>query len=813
MIFLVWSLVLLFFKCGGRRRFGCASGSLPEQPTRPASMGPVEQAKGVSDDGDVPQSVRKWLETEQRREEDVMEEAESEIVRSARSGGATTAATSSQRSRVVPQSIPPEQAAAPDESDSYANASYSTHNAENVSPEIREARAKQREMESRRYVDSMRQFNRRVRLIRTTFLLAGVGILVSTALFYAKGLMSLKNSLESTQSTLEYGGSILEEAHNLTTSYLAVRRNVKEEVDNLRYTAQEFCPTGLGILESLNLTSNQTGPLQEQVLSIGSSLGDLGDMLEDEFESLQDDLEQMMTDVDQASSSLDSAYPFLWAGAGAVGAQIIITLCLMAEVIAASRGRKMKHGCAKCMRNVIILPLFFLFTVLAWLFASLFLLAAISGSDFCINPDKNIYTYLNAMVEQGRYSEVLVDYLAYFVKCVEARKPVDISESAEKVMTALGSVHNFTEYWGSDESVAIDVCTPVGAGLIKSLSSLVHTELHGVEELFSGLIDLMSCSTFNPLYSSAAYDALCINGVDGLNWMFGTQLAVAICAMVMITLRSARRESKDLQPALAPISGAAAGTRGKGISRSSSMNSRDINIGAKPAPWEAAAVAAFVAADASRPSSTAHSQQTQPEDENEENVEYVFPCEEEEGEEENGSSYYYGDEDVYQYKADGAYAEERPDGKEDNQEEGGDYADGDYADGGDDDAGAYDHEESFDEYQDGGNEEPYNEDYSNYPDEQDYDAGESAPTADGVNDEDGAFHDRSKAAAEHDANFELLETLTSDQVEAIENIGIEQAQSGRTYQRDELEVQLMSIPGLTEQQINAVIELELLTRV
>ena len=799
MIFLVWSLVLLFFKCGGRRRFGCASGSLPEQPTRPASMGSVDQALSAGDNGEVPQSVRKWLEAEQQREEDVMEEAESEIVRSARSGGATTAATSSQRSRVVPQSMPPEQAAGPDENDSYANASYSTHNAENVSPEIREAQAKQREIESRRYVDSMRQFSRQVRLIRTIFLLAGVGILVSTALFYAKGIMSLKNSLESMQTTLEYGGSILEEAHNLTTAYLTVRRNVKEEVDNLRYTAQEFCPTDLGMLQRLNLTTNQTGPLQEQVLSIGSSLGNLGDMLEDEFESLQDDLEQMVTDVDQASSSLDNACPFLWAGAGAVGAQIIITLCLMAEVIVASRGRKMKHGCAKCMRNVVILPLFFLFTVLAWLFASLFLLAAISGSDFCINPDKNIQTYLNAMVEQGRYSEVLVDYLAYFVKCVEARKPVDISESSEKVVTALGAVHNFTEFWGSDESVANDVCTPVGAGLIRSLSTIVHEELHGVEEHFSGLIDLMSCSTFNPLYSSAAYDALCINGVDGLNWMFGTQLAVAICAMVMITLRSARRESKDLQPALATAV-AAAGTRGKGISRSSSTNSRDINIGAKPAPWEAAAVAAFVAADASgRLSSTAHSQQTQPEDE--ENVEYVFPCEEEEGEEENGSSYYYGDEDVYQYKADEAHEEEGPDEEGDYQAADGDYADEDYADGGFDDAGAYDNEGAFDEYQDGGNEEPYNEDYSDYPDERDYDAGESTPagSTDGVNDEDGVFDDRSKAA-EHDANFELLETLTSDQVEAIENIGIEQAQSGRTYQRDELEVQLLSIPGLTEQQ-------------
>jgi len=717
----------------------------------------------------------------------------------------------------------------PEETASYADASYSTHNAENVSPEVREAQAKQREEESRRYLDSMRQFNRRVRLIRTIFLLAGVGMLVSTALFYAKGLMSLKDSLDSTQSTLEYGGSILEEVHNLTTSYLAVRKNVKEEVDNLRYTAQEFCPTGHNILQRLNLTTNQTAPLQEQVSTIGASLGGLGDMLGNEFENLQDDLEQMMTDVDQASSSLDKTYPFLWAGAGAVGAQIIITLCLMAEVVAASRGRKMKHGCAKCMRNIIILPLFFLFTVLAWLFASLFLLAAISGSDFCINPDKNIQTYLNAMIKEGRYSEVLGDYLAFFVKCVEARKPVNIPESADEVLTAIGAVHNFTEYWSSDVSLANDVCTPVGVGLIGSLSRIVHTELHGIEELFGGLIDLMSCSTFNPLYSSAAYDALCINGVDGLNWMFGTQLAVAICAMIMITLRSARRESKDLQAAAPMTATSAAAAAGKDLSRSASMNSRDVNIGAKPAPWEAAAVAAFVAADASsRPSSTVHSQQTQAEDE--ENIEYVFPCEEEEGVG-NEESYYYGDEDTYEYNAEAPYEDEGPYEQQDYQEGDVEYADGyyaedagDYVDGQDQDA-VYEGEDGYqdqdmdayddggeNDYHDGGNEEPYNEDEGNYDGQEDYGA-EITPvgSTDGINEEDEAFGDGPNSN-EPDANFELLETLTSDQVEAIENIGIEQAQSSRTYRRDELEVRLLSIPGLTDAQINAVIELELLTR-
>ena len=92
MVFLVWSLVLFFFKCGGRRKFGCASGSLPETPTRPASMGPADPASGIDSSGgkrsaggdshdgaQLPQCVQTWLEAEQQREKDEMEEAESEI--------------------------------------------------------------------------------------------------------------------------------------------------------------------------------------------------------------------------------------------------------------------------------------------------------------------------------------------------------------------------------------------------------------------------------------------------------------------------------------------------------------------------------------------------------------------------------------------------------------------------------------------------------------------------------------------------------------------------------------------------------------
>lgn len=824
MVFLVWSLILIVFKCCGRRRFGCASGVLPLKPNRPpsaptdrdfthiadsshseamreagkksfarSSKAPGRGDTSAENDGKVPTSVQKWLDTEQRKEEEAMEEAESEIVKSARASGIMMAATSVSYDENfnASQKIPPEQAPqdvyeygdeddeddagdvrddvddaddagdagdvddADDVEDAASVGEYtgSTQNAENVSPDMRMRQYSQRQMESRDYFASMRKFNRRVRMIRTIFLLAGVGVLVATALFYAKGLMSLKNSLEDTQATLSYGESILDDAHNLTTSYIDTRKNVQEEVDNMRYSADEFCPTNLGALERLNLTTNQTELLQQRVASIRDSLGNLGDMLMNEFEDLEKDLTNMMNDVAAANDALDDAYPFLWAGTGAVGGQIVITVCLMAEVIMASRGLKMQHGCAKCMRNAVILPLFFLFTILAWLFASLFLLAAISGSDVCVDPDKNMLTYLNGMVARGEYSEVLIDYFAYFVKCIESARPIEIPKEAVLVYDALGAVHNFTEYLASEESVAADVCTPIGADLITSLSDLVHAELHGVGRLFNGIMQLMQCSTFNPLYSTAAYQALCINGVDGLNWMFGTQLAVAICAMTMITLRAARHEGEEIQA--------------RDLQRGSF---RRLTIGAKSAPWEAAAVAALMVAD-DRPVS--QQRQEGEEEEGEEDVAYVVPCEEDCS---------------------------RADGQGDQMVDDSKHEDVLYRDEPFEDEGEGQDEFYEDEYE--------GQQYHEEPNE---DEPTPAGSASGQSEADESRR-RDEYVEKQNANFEILETLSSDQVEAIENIGVQQAQTGQKYEKDELEVQLLSIPGLSLEQINAVIELELLTR-
>jgi hypothetical protein len=83
------------------------------------------------------------------------------------------------------------------------------------------------------------------------------------------------------------------------------------------------------------------------------------------------------------------------------------------------------------------------------------------------------------------------------------------------------------------------------------------TDLHeGLELLYNAthylnqdVIDaqvLMECRTFNPIYTTLMYDAVCAEGVDGLSWIFSTSLLLVVFAMFLIMFRAALYPVKNL---------------------------------------------------------------------------------------------------------------------------------------------------------------------------------------------------------------------------------------------------------------------------
>mmetsp|Transcript_35716 Transcript_35716/g.58184 ORF Transcript_35716/g.58184 Transcript_35716/m.58184 type:complete len:178 (-) Transcript_35716:298-831(-) len=89
---------------------------------------------------------------------------------------------------------------------------------------------------------------------------------------------------------------------------------------------------------------------------------------------------------------------------------------------------------------------------------------------------------------------------------------------------------------------------------------LLHTQVTELKEGF-GVLDNMAndmyldfnvvrgltdCSKVNPVYTRFVHDAVCINGVGGLTWVFASMLLIAIMAMFMLTFRAAIRPVKEI---------------------------------------------------------------------------------------------------------------------------------------------------------------------------------------------------------------------------------------------------------------------------
>ena len=385
---------------------------------------------------------------------------------------------------------------------------------------------------------AVRKYERRLLISRIIFLLAGVGVIVSAVLFFVLGVGSLINSLGDVQSSIVETEDILQQLHDLTGDFIDMSVQADADREVFVETTDTVCN---GVVDAAvdNFVSED---VQQQIASVISTVESIDDSLRESLTDLQGDLAEAITMTEDINSGLDQAYPFLYATAAVMGVAVILALCLMIEVIMAWRGRKMRNCFVSCMKNAVILPIFFLFILLSWLFASLFQLVAIGGSDFCVKPDATIEFVLKKYVED-RMSPVLFAYLTYYLRCQTDVNPTEIIAEAAPLWDGIGAVHTFIEYAESNADAVNSVCSGSGQ-TIQSLASVLHSSLHAFNGLLVVALNLLDCATFNPIYVSALHEGLCANGASGLAWLFSTLLCMGIFSMIMITLRAARSETE-----------------------------------------------------------------------------------------------------------------------------------------------------------------------------------------------------------------------------------------------------------------------------
>jgi len=120
-------------------------------------------------------------------------------------------------------------------------------------------------------------------------------------------------------------------------------------------------------------------------------------------------------------------------------------------------------------------------------------------------------------------------------------------------------VHDFSEIIGAMSLGTLE--TECGLGLsaataLEGGSELLHEATHSISRGWIELRHMLECKTFNPIYTTFAHDAICVEGVDGLTWLFSTSFAMFLFAMIMIMFRAGLYPVKR-PPAQAENSGVA----------------------------------------------------------------------------------------------------------------------------------------------------------------------------------------------------------------------------------------------------------------
>lgn len=387
------------------------------------------------------------------------------------------------------------------------------------------------------YERNLKKHNRSMLLTRISFMLAGLTAIIASTLFFAKGAEELVQSLNTAQLSLDLADTTLNKAINVSDTFVAAQERVNEEKLIFADESSEFC--------DLNATDlPAAAEVQAAINDLATASKALTTGFIDSAVNLAEDLRAARELTHEVNTSLDRVKPFFYIAVAFSAVLDVIILSLMLSVALQWAGKKPRccQCLMRCVRNVFIIPILFIFMFLAWLFCSVFVIAAVAGADFCMKPDVYVLSFLEKYEERFTSGSMVLSFLKYYVSaCNENYEPIDIPEMVpEGLDAAVNAVHSFLEYGQNDNAfteVLNSICSNSG-DKINELASVLHQQLHVLVGAIVGIANVLQCSSMNPIYTTAIHKATCVNGVGGLAWLFWTQITIAVACMMMITLRA-----------------------------------------------------------------------------------------------------------------------------------------------------------------------------------------------------------------------------------------------------------------------------------
>lgn len=391
-----------------------------------------------------------------------------------------------------------------------------------------------------------KKFKRRVWFVRGVFVISGLMVIAAGGLFYGKGVAAFKDSLDEVRQGIEFVQDAANKAISLTEDVLQAGDDMDSEMEPSR----EVSITNDG--QICGLDTEASNKIREVYDALNANVVQLQDMLSGSLEDFGHDLRMLVKLTEDINDSLDSADAFFYCLIAISVIIIVLIVAMLVGVFFASKG--ISNCFTKLIQYTIIWPLFVFFLLLSWIFATLFLIASLAGADFCISPDKHVQAILNN--EAANFDGIIFGFIIFYVSgcTIIPAGEEDIIAIANQLKLVTTHAHGLVSLLGELPIERIRVIcglTIEQAAALKSVVNLGHDSTHVLNRAVVGLRDVLSCETFNPIYTTFVHEAFCIEGVSGLTYIFATTLVISIFSMVMIMFRAAMYPIKEPSSAAA----------------------------------------------------------------------------------------------------------------------------------------------------------------------------------------------------------------------------------------------------------------------
>lgn len=384
------------------------------------------------------------------------------------------------------------------------------------------------------------KFTRSVYLTRTIFILSGIIVIISGGLFYGKGVVSFKNSIDEVRLGIDLVQTAAQKTIDLTQNIIQAESDIEEEL--VPTTQVQTENNG----EICGLDSEISNQVRMVYVELTKNVDMLKEMVEGSLASFNHDLKNLITLTEKVDTGLDQADVFFYI---LITISVVLIGLIVAMLVGVFFAWKGVSNCfTKAMQYAIIWPLFIFFLVLSWIFATLFLTASLAGSDFCINPDKNVQAILGQSADE--FDGIIFSFVLFYVSgcTIKPAGEGEIIALATQARVVLGYAHDLTELLGNlpiAGIVALCGLTIPQATVLKTFVDFSHDVTHLLNRAIVGLREVLACETFNPIYTTFVHKALCIEGVSGLKSIFTTTLIISIFSMIMIMFRAALYPIKE----------------------------------------------------------------------------------------------------------------------------------------------------------------------------------------------------------------------------------------------------------------------------